>query len=98
MPPIHEKTVNAEEDNSEGLIDEPEDRATLELVKVPSEEVKERITSGEGDHSQRALNFAQEQIMAADECSKHNLIASMLGKSGIDLDASANLSRNDVVP
>ena len=100
LPPIHEKTINAEEDNSVGLIDEPESRATLEIAKsVSGEEVKERMTSGEGEHSQRALNFVHEQEQViVDESSKHNLIASMLAKSGIDLDASANLSRNDVVP
>ena len=71
LPPIHEKTVdiNAEECQSEELMDEMENRATLELVKSPSddlrEEAKERIVTDEqAENSQRALNhqFGQNSV------------------------------------
>jgi len=43
LPAIHEKTINAEECLSEELYNENEQRATLELIRSPSEEAKERI-------------------------------------------------------
>jgi len=46
LPPIHEKTINAEECHSEELVSEHEDqRRTLELIKSPSEEAKDRTVT-----------------------------------------------------
>ena len=42
LPPIHEKTFNAEEAVSEELIEDMDQRQTLEIVKSPSDDVKER--------------------------------------------------------
>lgn len=42
LPPIHEKTFNAEEAVSEELIEDMDQRQTLEIVKSPSDDIKER--------------------------------------------------------
>lgn len=42
LPPIHEKTFNAEEAVSEELIEDIEQRQTLEIVQSPSDDAKER--------------------------------------------------------
>jgi|Transcript_27784 hypothetical protein len=100
LAPIHEKTINAEEAVSEELIDDIEQRQTLEIARSPSEECKERQnTDLNCVNSQRALNMHRspnyEQMQEEqDESSKQNLIASMLKESIMDLDHS----RNDVVP
>lgn len=95
MPqPLNEKTINDEEVHQEELIDEIENRMTLEVIREESKGAggNNMITDAH-ENSQRALHKHQPSFDMNEDSQKH-MLASMLKDSMLDFDNS----RNDVVP